>query len=69
MALKNEVSTCRKIYYGRETGVMVKQSVNEFYTRFLFKIDALLQDFALPLDIAVALFNSLSPNVREFLIS
>ena len=34
--LKNEVSTCRQIYYDIETHVMVNQSVNEFYTRFLF---------------------------------
>ena len=43
-ALKNEVSTCRQMYYDRETRVMVNQSVNEFYTWFLFKIDALPQD-------------------------
>ena len=40
-ALKNEVSTCREIYYDRDTRVMVNQSVNEFYPRFLFKTDAL----------------------------
>ena len=40
-ALKSEVSTCRKIYYDRETRVMVNHSVNEFYTRFFIKIDAL----------------------------
>ena len=27
-ALKNEVSTCRKMYYDRDTRVMVNQSVN-----------------------------------------
>ena len=48
---------------------MVNQSVNEFYTRFLFKIDALAQDVAFPLDIAVTFFKNLSPEVREFLIS
>ena len=47
-ALQNEVSTCRKMYYDIETCVMVKQSVNEFYIRFLFKIYALPQDFAFP---------------------
>ena len=49
-ALQNEVSTFRKIYYDRETRVMVNQSVNDFYTRFLFKIDALPQDIAFPLE-------------------
>ena len=39
-ALKNEVSTCRQMYYYRETSIMVNKTVNEFYTRFLFKIDA-----------------------------
>ena len=63
-ALKSEVSTCRKIYYDRDTRVMVNQSVNEFYTRFLFKIDALPQDVSLPLDIAENLFKNLSPDVR-----
>ena len=29
-ALKNEVSIFRKMYYDRETRVMVNQSVNEF---------------------------------------
>ena len=48
---------------------MVNQSVNEFYTRFLFKIDALLQDVAFPLYITATLFNNLSPNVRELFIS
>ena len=27
-ALKNEVSTCRKVYYDKEIRVMVNQSVN-----------------------------------------
>ena len=48
---------------------MFNQSVNEFYTRLLFKIDALPQDVAFPLDIAATLFNNLSPNSREFSIS
>ena len=58
-----------EMYYDRETRVMVNQSVHEFYTWFLFKIDALPQDVAFPLDIAANFFNKLSPNVREFLIS
>ena len=48
---------------------MVNQSVNEFYTRFLFKIDALPQYEVFPIDIAVTFFNNLSTNVRVILIS
>ena len=48
---------------------MVNQSVNKFYTRFLFKIDALPQDFFFPLDIAATFFNNLGPDVRQLLIS
>ena len=48
---------------------MVNHSVNEFNTCFLFKIDALPQDIALPLDIAVTFINNLSPDVRKLLIS
>ena len=43
-------------------------NINEFCTRFLFKIDALPQYFALPLDIAATFFNNLSPDIRESLI-
>ena len=48
---------------------MFDQSVNEFYTRFLFKIGALPQDVALPMDISETIFNNLSLDVREFLMS
>ena len=48
---------------------MVNQSVNEFYTCFLFKIDALTHNFTFPLDIDATFFDNLSPGVREFLIS
>ena len=68
-ALKYEVSTSRKIYYDRETHIMVNQLVNDFYTRFLFKMDALPHNFAFPLDIDATLFNKSSTDVREFLIS
>ena len=68
-ALQNEVSTCRKMYYYREIRVIVNQSVNEFYTRLLFKIDTIPQDVAFPLDIDTNLFNNLSPDIRDFLIS
>ena len=68
-ALQNEVSTCRQMYYDRETRVMVNLSVNALYTWFLFKIDAIPQDVAFTLDIAATFFNNLSPDVREFLVS
>ena len=48
---------------------MVNQLVNEFYTRFLFKIDALLQDVAFQLDINATFLKNLCRNVRGFLIS
>ena len=57
------------MYYDIETLVVVNQSVNKFCTRFLFKIDALPQDVAIPLYISAAFFNTLSTSVREFLIS
>ena len=57
------------MYYDKESQVMINQSVNEFYTRFLFKIDAIPQEVGFPLDIAAKFFNNLRPAVREFLIS
>ena len=47
---------------------MGNQSVNEFYTWFLFKIDALPQDVVFTLDIAATFFNNLSTDVRKLLI-
>ena len=67
-SLQNEVSTCRKNYYDRETQVILNQSVNEFSTHLILEIDALPQDVILTLDIAATFFNTLSPDVREFLI-
>ena len=58
-----------EMYYDKETRVMVNQSVNEFYTLFLFKIDALPHDAVLTLGIAADFFNKLIPDIREFLIS
>ena len=55
------------MYYDRETRITVNQSVSEFYTRFLFKIDALPQDFAFPLDIAATFLKKLSNDIREYL--
>ena len=52
------------MYYDRETQVMVNQSVNDFYTHFLSKIDAFSQDVVFPLDISATFFNNLSPDVR-----
>ena len=48
---------------------MVNQSVNEFYTCFLFKIDALPQDVAFQLDIYSTFFNNLSLDNIDFLLS
>ena len=59
-ALQNEVSTCQTMYYDKETLVMVNQLVNECYTWFLFKIDALPQDVVFPLDIAITFFRKIS---------
>ena len=56
------------MYYDKETRAMVNQSVNEFYTRFLFKIYALPQDIVLPIDILETLFNNLSLYLKELLI-
>ena len=69
IALKNEVASCGKMYYEKDNQVMINQSVNERYTRFLFKIKALLQEVGFPLYISAKSFNNLSPDVREFLIS
>ena len=56
------------MYYDRETQIIFNHSVNEFYTRILFKIDALSQDVAFPLGITETFLNNLIPDVREFLI-
>ena len=55
--------------YDKDNQVMINQSINDFYSRFLFKIDTLLQEVGFPLDINSTFFNNLSPDVREFLIS
>ena len=47
---------------------MVNQSLNEFYTRFLFKIDALPHYVGFPLESYATLFNNLITGVRELLI-
>ena len=67
--LQNEVSTCQKIYYDKETRVMVNQSVNEFYIRFLFKNDKIPEKVVFPLDTTATFFNNLRPCVRALLIS
>ena len=67
-ALQNKVSKWRQMYYDRETQIIFNHSVNEFYTRILFKIDALSQDVAFPLGITETFLNNLIPDVREFLI-
>ena len=67
IALKIEVSICGQMYGDKETWVVVNKSVNEFYTWLPFKIDALPQGAAFPLDNAAILFNNLIPGVRELL--
>ena len=57
------------MYHDRETRVMVNQSVNVFYTRFLCKVDALRQGVAFPLEVASTFFDKLIPDVRAFLVS
>ena len=42
---------------------MINQSVNEFYTFFFFKIDALPQEVDFPLEIAATIFNNLSQQI------
>ena len=62
--LTNEVFTCRKNYFDKDTQVMVNQSINDFYTQFPFNIDALPLDIVLLLVIAATFFNNLSPDFR-----
>ena len=57
------------MYFDKDNQVMINQLVNEFYTRFFFKMDALPKEVVFPLDISATFFNNLSPDVREFLIS
>ena len=47
---------------------MFNQSENEFYTWFIFKVDALSQNVLFSLDISAIVFNNLIPDVRELLI-
>ena len=68
-ALQDEISKCRRMLNDKDTRFMVNYSVNDFYTRLIFKIDALPHNVVLPLEIDEIFFNKLSPDVREFLIS
>ena len=45
---------------------MVNQSVNDFKTRFPFKIDALQQDLSFPLDIAATFFKNWFPKLESY---
>ena len=58
-----------EMHYKKVNQVMVNQSINYFYTWFLFKIDALPQDMVFSLEISATFFNKLSPKIRDFLIS
>ena len=42
---------------------MINQSLNEFYTWFLLKIDSLPYDVVFLLEISAAFFNNLIPDV------
>ena len=53
-----------EMYYYKEIQCMVNQSVNDFYTRFLFKVDALPQDVIFLLDISATFSNNLITNRR-----
>ena len=68
-ALQNEVFKCRIMYYDKEARVMVNQSVNDFYTWFLFKMDALPHNIMFPFEIAATFFNNLILDIRELLAS
>ena len=57
------------MYYDRDTWFMTNLSVNEFYTRFLLKIDALPHNSVLTLDITATFLNNLSPDKIEVLTS
>ena len=57
------------MYDDKENRIVINQSINYFYTWFLFKIDSLPQEVGFLLDITTTLFNKLIPDVREFLIS
>ena len=52
-----------------EVRVVLNHSVNDMYTRFLFKIDALPQYVVLPIEIAATFLKNLSSDVRELFIS
>ena len=67
--LQNKFYTCHKMYYDKYIWIMIDQSLDEFYTRFLFKNDLLPQEIILPLGIAATFINNFIPEVREFLIS
>ena len=56
------------MYYNKETQVMVNNLVNDFYTRFILKIDSLPHNLVLLLDISKTFFNNLRPEFTEFLI-
>ena len=49
--LQNDFSTCPKLYYDKETSVMIYQSVDEFYTCLFFKFGALPQYVVFLLDV------------------
>ena len=57
------------MYRNKDTWATVNQLVNEFYTWFLFNIDALPKYDIFLLEISATLFNNLSPDGGGFLVS
>ena len=57
------------MYRNKDTWATVNQLVNEFYTWFLFNIDALPKYDIFLLEISATLFNNLSPDGGGFMVS
>ena len=60
-ALQNDVAAYRKFYYDKENQVIINQLVNDFYTRFLFKIDAPTQEVGKPSGYCFNVIQQLEP--------
>ena len=58
-----------EMYYDKETLVMFNKLVNDFYSRFLFKIDSLSQDVLFLFSLMIFFPNNSIPEVLQFLIS
>ena len=58
-----------EMYYDKETLVIFNKLVNDFYSRFLFKIDSLSQDVLFLFSLMIFFSNNSIPEVLQFLIS